>query len=294
MNGTTATLVVNGSKVFTHIFEARVEDSYAFGLNAGMVGLGAYNSIARIDDVKVQVLPPEITFQATDEFDPEVADLFVADSIGSWVVTDGRYVGMPEIGMDFAASTMDLLVASASFLEIETMLQTDAIAGVIFDYYSPTDFKFAAISVQDNQVLIGHHTKRGWFIDATEEQVLDAGIDYRLRVSLKGTTVSVAIAETGDTIGDLALLGYSFNAVVVDGAFGLLSKDGSGSFESASVKTHDPVFLETDGSDYLMAASAPEAQVEDDSRMRLSELITVPTDFGSISKKIANKCSVHC
>jgi Ca2+-binding RTX toxin-like protein len=294
LNGTTATLVVNGSEVFTHVFEARVEDSYAFGLNAGMVGLGAYNSIARIDDVKVQVLPPEITFQATDEFDPEVADLFAADSIGSWIVTDGRYVGMPEIGMDFAASTMDMLVASASFLEIETVLQTDAIAGVFFDCYSPTDFKFAAISVQDNQVLIGHHTKRGWFIDATEEQVLDAGMDYRLRVSLKGTTISVAIAEAGDTIGDLALLGYSFNAVVVDGAFGLLSKDGSGSFESASVKTNDPVFLETDGSDYLMAASAPEAQVEDDSRMRLSEFITAPTDFGSISKKIANKCSVHC
>jgi Ca2+-binding RTX toxin-like protein len=262
LNGTTATLVVDGSDVFTHVFEARVEDGYAFGLNAGMVGLGAYNSIARIDDVKVQVLPPEITFQTTDEFDTTVSDLFAVDSTGSWGVSDGRYMGVPEIGMDFAASTVDLQVASASFLELETVLRTDTIAGVIFDCYSPTEFKFAAISTQDNQVLIGHHTKRGWFIDATKEQVLDAGMDYRLRASLKGTTVSVAIAEAGDTIGDLALLGYSFNAVTVDGDFGLLAKDGSSTFDAVTVKTNDPAFR--DEGDNLMAATAPQEAVGTD------------------------------
>ena len=56
LNGTVATLVVNNQDVFTHVFAPRVDlDGFMYGLNAGMVGIGATNSKARIDNVKVQV-----------------------------------------------------------------------------------------------------------------------------------------------------------------------------------------------------------------------------------------------
>ena len=39
-------------------------------------------------------------------------------------------------------------------------------AYVIFDYFSPTDFKFAGIDVSTNKIVIGHRTAAGWVIDA--------------------------------------------------------------------------------------------------------------------------------
>jgi hypothetical protein len=53
-------------------------------------------------------------------------------------------------------------------------------------------------------------------------------------------------------------VGYVFNAVVVDGSFGLLSKDGSSSFDTLMVKTDDPAFREESG--LLVAASAPQSR----------------------------------
>ena len=69
INGLTATLVVNGTQAFSHAFAPRI-DPYGFthGLNEGMVGIGANNSVARIDNVNVQILYPEITFQHEDDF----------------------------------------------------------------------------------------------------------------------------------------------------------------------------------------------------------------------------------
>jgi hypothetical protein len=38
------------------------------------------------------------------------------------------------------------------------------------------------------------------------------------------------------------MVGHVFNAVTVDGDFGLLSKDGASSFDEVTVKTNDPAF----------------------------------------------------
>lgn len=34
-------------------------------------------------------------------------------------------------------------------------------AGLVFDYYSPGDFKFVAILLDTNQIVIGHRTAKG-------------------------------------------------------------------------------------------------------------------------------------
>ena len=37
-------------------------------------------------------------------------------------------------------------------------------AYVIFDYFSPTDFKFAGIDIATNKIVIGHRTAQGWVV----------------------------------------------------------------------------------------------------------------------------------
>jgi hypothetical protein len=87
---------------------------------------------------------------------------------------------------------------------------------------------------------------------------IEAGIDYDLAVSLKGTTVSVSVRESGQQNWK-AMVSHVFNAVVVDGSFGLLSKDGSSSFDTLTVKTDDPAFRDEPGQ-FIVAASAPQSR----------------------------------
>jgi hypothetical protein len=201
-----------------------------------MVGLGSDDSIARIDNVAVQVLPPEIRFEHTVDFSGGIIRLFDSKSTGQWQVVDKRFEGQPIGPDDRAVSTVDASVAASATLQIEARLRADHFAGVVFDKTSPEHFKFVALSVPDKQVIIGHHTsQRGWEIDKAASREIVASRDYQLDVSLKGTTVSV------DLDGQAAL-GHVFNAVTVDGQFGLFSRDASAAFESVALKTNDPAW----------------------------------------------------
>jgi Ca2+-binding RTX toxin-like protein len=238
LNGVTATLLIDGTMVFSHAFAPRTDpDGFTYGLNAGFVGIGAENSIARIDNVVVQKLKPEVTFEHGDDFIDGVAERLGAPSLGAWQVTGARLVGSPSAGADIALTTYDLDVGPNSWLELEATLSADSLGGVFFDYYGVQDYKFAGVLSDTNQVVIGHWSKNGTITyDALADIPFAVGTDFDLRVSLKGTTVSVAVNGHD-------LLGHVFNAVVVDGALGLMAKDGAASFDSATVRTDDPAFL---------------------------------------------------
>lgn len=109
---------------------------------------------------------------------------------------------------------------------------------------------WVAIDTQTKQVLIGHRTASGLKIDATATKTLNAGVDYKLGVSIKGSSVSV-------TLNDQAAVGFVFNAVGVDGRFGLFTKGTSASFDSVSVQTNDPTFATAPAGSPLIAASLP-------------------------------------
>ena len=131
-------------------------------------------------------------------------------------------------------------------------MNTDAIAGFVFDRYSANDFKFAAISAADDQVIIGHLANKGWTVDTAANWVINSGQDYNVDVTLKGSTVSVLV--NGQTV-----LSHAFNAVTVDGAFGLLAKNGTASFDTVTFGTDDPAFAGTGDAALMAAQSASES-----------------------------------
>jgi len=224
----------------SYAFTPRTVDGYTYGLNTGMVGLGANNARAQIDNVAVQVLPPTYTMQESENFSDGKANLLTADQVGQWVITGGRDVGTPA-SAGFAASNFSLQLSTSALLQIDTTVKpgtSGTSAGVVFDYYDANNFKFAAIVAGSNQVVIGHHTKSGWIIDASASRTIAAGTDYSLSVTLKGTTVSVSV-------NGQSMLGFVFNAAVVDAQAGLFTRDGSSSFASYAVKTDDVKFAAT-------------------------------------------------
>jgi len=280
VNGTNVTVIANNTEVFSHTFDARIIEGYAYGINAGMIGFGSDNSRGVYDNIAVQVLPPEMTLEATEEFpDTDTAVDLVPES-GWWLYSGSgeRYYGTAEAGGDTPVSLVDLGIdyglEVTSILKLEVTLNTQDTAGVVFDHYDAEDFKFAVISVESDQLIIGHHTKRKGFVyDAVFDTVIEAGTDYVLNVSLKGTTVSASVKEAGSEYWQ-AIVGYVFNAVTVDGGFGLLVKGGTGSFDAVTVRTDDPAFRE-DQDPALMASGAPEVAVGAESILTYEELMPI-------------------
>ncbi len=240
VNGVTATLVIDNSSknVLSFAFSPRVIDGYSFDLNTGMVGIGGNNSRAQIDNVTVQVLPPTITLTEVEDFSDGAANLLTAATKGLWSAAGGRYAGATDSALGMGVSNFDLGLGAASLLTFDITGQAGAngtTTGIVFDYYDATNFKFAGMVAGSNQIVIGHHTKSGWTIDATMSRTIAAGTDYTMSVSLKGTTVSVSVDGQ-------AAVGFVFNAVVTDAQAGLFTRGGGSLFSGFSIETDDPQF----------------------------------------------------
>ena len=236
VNGVNATLVVDNQLVFTHTYLPRVVEGYSYGLNWGIVGVGSNNARGAFDNIQIQILPPQLTFDQTEDFAGAPTLSFTEYTSGHWSVGSGVYTSSPD-----GASTLSLLdlgpdnLAVSSYLELSAKVNTTAgLSGFVFDRYPDGSFKFVAIDAATDQVIIGHYTtKSGWVSDAVLSMVIHAGTSYTLGVALQGTTVSL-------TLDGQTLLGHTFNAATVDGNFGLLNTDSFASFDDVRVKTNDP------------------------------------------------------
>jgi subtilisin-like proprotein convertase family protein len=203
------------------------------------VGVGNNASRSFVDNFTVQVLPPELTLEETEDFVDGVADRFIGDSTGLWQIAGADlYEGTPGAGEDEAISLIDFGKALhfASYVELGATLSTDAVAGMVFDYYAASDYKFVAIDVANQQVVLGHRSpKHGSVVDVAVDRALAPGADHDLQVKLKGAGVSVILN------GQL-VISSAFNSTSVDGELGVFTRGGSGSFDTVTFGTDDPGF----------------------------------------------------
>jgi Ca2+-binding RTX toxin-like protein len=262
VNGTNVTILVNNQTVFTHTYQPRIVDGLAFGLNNGYVGVGSDRSRGDFDNVRVQILPPQITFDQTETFNDGVADLFTAGNTGVWGVSGQRYNVSPS-----ASGAMSLLdlgpdhLSHSSYLEMSGKVRiddrpgADGRAGFVFDRYGDESFKFVAIDADADRLIVGHYTRKGgWVDDAYMSTVINPDQDYVLGITLKGTTVSATLNNAANG-GSQAMVGYSFNAANSDGNFGLLARGSQASFDDVRVKTNDPAFVQGQGGNMLASES---------------------------------------
>ncbi|HET9216888.1 MAG TPA: matrixin family metalloprotease, partial [Terriglobia bacterium] len=251
VNGLTATLIVDNTTSFSFTYAPTIVDGWSYGLNWGLVGFGSNNSRGAMDTIAVQIVPPAATVSRTDEFFDASNTLFDgAGSGGSFVRSGGRYVGTPS-GMEAVIGLANISgvtnLSASSILDLNAKFNTTARAGFVFDQYSETDYKWAAIDIQTQKVLIGHRVGNNWVIDASVSKTLVAGTDYTLGLTLRGSTVSV-------TLDGQTLVSYAYNAITIDGRFGVFAKGGTIRVDTMTVKTNDPAIPAA-----LMASAAPES-----------------------------------
>jgi hypothetical protein len=257
INGNTAVLVIDNSStnVLSFTFAARVIDGYSFTLNSGLVGIGGNGARARIDNVRVQVLPPTITLNHNETFADNQANILLGAQVGTWAVSTAGAVGTVNATLGYAAFNSNLGLRASSVLMFDTTVKTGVAgtsSGIVFDFYDTDNFKFAAIVAGTNQLVIGHKTKAGWTIDVTTtvSQTIAPNTNYDLAATFKGTTVSVLLNPSTLANGQqvsLASVGYVFNAVVTDGQAGLFARGGTSTFVKYTVKSDDAKFLTQTG-----------------------------------------------
>ncbi|MGH3337202.1 MAG: hypothetical protein ACRDOZ_15475, partial [Nocardioides sp.] len=235
VNGQVVTLYVDGVARLSHTFASPLIDpSDPFSgvvdpLTDGMVGVGSNGSIMRLGQMSVRVLTPEITFTSNDELDAAPAGHTATG--GTWTSGGGRYTGTP--GTDAALSLTSLGVSPTSALIASTRVSTSTRAGLAFDAYGPSRFKYVLLDVAGDRIVIGHRTADGWFEDRVLAWSLDPGRTYDLRIVLDGTTVTVWLDGT-------QVLAHVFNSLLNDGDLGLLAVGGPGSFDALTLQTDDP------------------------------------------------------
>jgi hypothetical protein len=178
------------------------------------------------------------TLDTTKYFEDGQPEQFTGPSSGSWSQSNGRDIGSAAANA-YALTSVDLGINSdpADTVEANATLNTTGIGGVAFDIYASNDFKFAALDVAGQRVIVGHvDPKRGLVYDMTFATTLVAGTDYVLDVVLKDTVATVTV--NGNVLGS-----YSYNAGTADGKVGLVTFGATTSVDRFELKTNDSAFV---------------------------------------------------
>ncbi|MDN3720465.1 hypothetical protein QW131_17540 [Roseibium salinum] len=243
VNGTNVTVAVAGVNWFSYTFDPRIVEGVPVALNRGLVGFGNDGSKSTVDNFTVQILPPELTLDYTDNFDG--AGTYELTASDGWAMSAGRLVA--EGGAQVNTVDIGTKLQVNSYLELETAFNSQGLAGIAFDVYGPSDYKFVALDAANDLVLVGHVSlKGGYQVDATYSRAMVDGVDHKLRLSLLGASVSISVDGAFVT-------NHGFYSALVDGGVGLMNGDQLASFDKLSIRTNDPYF---DTSDNLLSAGS--------------------------------------
>ena len=107
-------------------------------------------------------------------------------------------------------------------------------AFLIFDYQSPTDFKFAGLYVSSGKWAIGHRSNVTWVRDTEYLEPISAGTDYDVQLIIENGQ-DVTLVANGVTKAS-----YTFGSSVVDGELGLGTWNAFAGFDNLVVQAYVP------------------------------------------------------
>jgi hypothetical protein len=256
VNGLVVTVTANGGNAFSYTFSPRVIGGDQVALNRGLVGFGSQQAKGWIDNIALTVISPAITIDRTDYFevpDPSTAPKVVTDTAVSGTftrTTSGRFEGTATGGV--AAALMAVTTGSPasaptfdelSYVELEATFRAVGTTGFMFDWYSPTDYKFVALDVAGQRIIVGHVIGGSRVIDQAIARTLTSGSDYLLNIVLKATVVTV-------TLSGQVLASVIYNAPLADGRQGVFGLGGGTVLSIADYR------MRTDDAAYAGASAA--------------------------------------
>jgi hypothetical protein len=226
------TLLVNGTSTVSFQFSGSLTD--------GELGLATWKSKSQFDDVSIAPMtppppPPAATLPVWEDFEDGAADYLVPRT-GAWSTVQGRYQATPDGDTISTLTTAENLPAE---LDIRAVINTQPVTGtlysnafLIFDYQSPTDFKFAGASIGSGRWTIGHRSGSSWIVDASFLQTINALTDYALRVVIDSNQQATLYAD------GIAKVSHNFGGNLSDGQVGLATWNASSQFDDFLVQPY--------------------------------------------------------
>ncbi|MBI3896328.1 MAG: hypothetical protein HY313_10415 [Acidobacteria bacterium] len=183
-----------------------------------------------------------------------------AASTGAWSISSGTYVAAPSTTADsISLYQTDQLLPNDFEIKVTANVEKTgrgqeanslpANGYVIFDYQSPTDFKFAGINIAAGEVEIGHRTAQGWVVDAKAAAKLQENKDIDLKLILNGPTVKL---EAGD-----AKISFTFADFTGDGMLGLAARNSNTKFDDWQIQKPPAPFTFTISADFSNGSVNP-------------------------------------
>jgi hypothetical protein len=156
-----------------------------------------------------------VTIKAAS-FNGNQAPSMYVDS-GSWSPSANYYQGTAATGGD-AVSLFDFDQWLPSYYEFQATLKmtsggTQQNAFLIFDYQSPTNFKYAGLDASNDLLRIGQRTSAGWIDSATLSYNAKINSQYNPFLAVNGTVATL-------TVGN-ATLSYTFRNSLNTGLLGI-------------------------------------------------------------------------
>ncbi|MEW6158482.1 MAG: hypothetical protein AB1813_13700, partial [Verrucomicrobiota bacterium] len=196
-------------------------------------------------------------------FNDGQAQGFMADS-GNWTVSNGRFEVAPTALGGDAVSVFYVDAYRPNYFEMQATINADkpvagskANAYLIFDYQSPTDFKFAGINVATNKLEMGHRDASGWHVDKQTNSQVKPNTDYNMLLAVNGVTATLLV-------NNKTVFSYAFNPRVIDGfsyglntgMVGIGTDNAKGRIDNVAVQILPPVYTLQETDNFTSASSS--------------------------------------
>ncbi len=198
----------------------------------------------------VPSVPLTMTFEVSTDFSSPVSSNFSTVS-GFWSQGSGLYQTTSYSTTSPSVSILKVSPGQSSSLYYQATVNTRGLGGLIFDYKSPFDYKYAAIVPASNQVVLKQVSGQTTIVVATSSKFLSTGADTRLGLVLNGSSVTVYV-------NNMSAMTHNFPLSVSTGQVGLLGLNGQTLFKDLALWGNNssagssPLF-----SPYQVASSAP-------------------------------------
>ncbi len=191
-----------------------------------------------------------MTFEVSTDFSTPVSSNFSTIS-GFWSQSSGAYQTTSYSSTSPSAAILKVSPGQSSTLDYQATVNTRGLGGLIFDYKSPYDYKYAAMIPGSSQVVIRQVSGQTTTTVATVSRSLYSGADTLLGLVMNGSSVTIYV-------NNVSVLSHTFPLSVTTGQTGLIGLSGQSLFKNLvlwgnnATAGSSPLF-----SPYQMAAFAP-------------------------------------
>ncbi|MCA9041546.1 MAG: VCBS repeat-containing protein, partial [Planctomycetaceae bacterium] len=233
VEGSTAYLTVNNKRV--------VERTFSSPLNAGQAGFGSFNAVTCFDNFEIGAevatgAPSDLPYM--EDFEDGTADQIAYYGGQRWSIQDtfGNknlfFGGGGNFGLGVAY--LDNEFPLPETFEITADVTSYYAPGffndgfIVFDYQSPTDFKYVGMFVGQDIWFIGHYQGNFGNRIATASYELNSDQSYKMLVKIDGDTVSLSV----DTF---PIVSGTFTNGIGDGKVGFAGYNSRTAFDNIEI-----------------------------------------------------------